>query len=155
VDRRGVLKAVAATAIVGQTERLAAWALSSGRVEHSLIPDKPSGAPNYWCTWAVQNYMYGQGEKTLDTTRLEGDSGGRIAHDAMSEKALLGTDGWASRFHSKVRGDLFLLLDESRLPLPPTSRGVLCDFCGVGCIRIESLRDSRAIGSGANPAAST
>jgi len=112
VDRRGVLKAVAATAIVGQTERLAAWALSSGRVEHSLIPDKPSGAPNYWCTWAVQNYMYGQGEKTLDTTLLEGDSGGRIAHDAMSERALLGTDGWGSRFYAKVRGDLFLLLDD-------------------------------------------
>jgi hypothetical protein len=56
--------------------------------------------------------MYGQGEKTLNTTLLEGDSGARLAHKAMNENSLLGPEGWASRFHVKARNDLFLLLDD-------------------------------------------
>ena len=53
----------------------------------------PSTAPNYWCTWAVQNYMYGQGLSELDTALLEGESGGKLAHDAMGEEVLLGHRG--------------------------------------------------------------
>ncbi len=60
----------------------------------------------------MQNYVHGQGQKSLDVTVLEGDSGGKLAHDAMSEKVLLGADGWAARFHARVRDDLYLLLDD-------------------------------------------
>ena len=111
MDRRGFLRAAAAVAIAAKTKSLAANIVQS-RSAHSLVPDHPSGAPNYWCTWAVQNYMYGQGLRSLDTALLEGDSGGRLAHNAMSESALLGQGGWASSFYSKVREDLYLLLDD-------------------------------------------
>lgn len=83
--------------------------LDSGR---RLVPGKSSGAPNYWCTWAVQNYIYGQGTQSIDTALLQGASGAQLAHDAMSEKVLLGNAGWASRFYPRVREDLYLLLDD-------------------------------------------
>jgi hypothetical protein len=78
----------------------------------NLVPDTPCTAPNYWCTWAVQNYMYGQRFKSLRSEILEGDSGSRLAHDAMSERALLGHNGWAVHFFPRVRKDLYLMLDD-------------------------------------------
>jgi hypothetical protein len=110
-NRREFLAALAATSAAATTRGFAK-AASSASEWSSLVPRQPSRAPNYWCTWAVQNYMYGQGQRALDTALLEGDSGGRLAHDAMSESVLLGHGGWASRFHSKVREDLYLLLDD-------------------------------------------
>lgn len=109
-NRREFLTALAATSLATVPPRFAKAASSSEY--SSLVPKEPSRAPNYWCTWAVQNYMYGQGQPALDTAVLEGDSGGRLAHNAMSEGALLGHGGWASSFHSKVREDLYLLLDD-------------------------------------------
>jgi hypothetical protein len=48
----------------------------------------------------------------MDVALLEGDSGSRLAHNAMNEDSLLGHGGWATKFHSKVRNDLYLLLDD-------------------------------------------
>lgn len=110
-NRREFLTALVATSLATTTRGFAKGAPSSSGLP-SLVPKQPSQVPNYWCTWAVQNYMYGQGKTTLDTLLLEGDSGGRLAHDAMNEEALLGQRGWASNFHAKVREDLYLLLDD-------------------------------------------
>ena len=110
-DRREILKALIA-ASVASVARTGARAEGSSIDQTSLVPSKPSTAPNYWCTWAVQNYIYGQGFSQLDTALLEGDSGGKLAHDAMSETVLLGQGGWASTFHARVRNDLYLLLDD-------------------------------------------
>ena len=43
---------------------------------------------------------------------LEGDSGSRLAHDAMNEQVLLGKDGWAHTFFPRTRNDLYLMLDD-------------------------------------------
>jgi hypothetical protein len=56
--------------------------------------------------------MYGQKQGSLDVALLEGDSGNRLAHNAMNENAVFGQEGWATAFHSKVRQDLYLLLDD-------------------------------------------
>jgi hypothetical protein len=103
---------MAAAAIAGGTRKLAANAIPSRVVGHNLVPDQPSGAPNYWCTWAVQNYMYGHDLAKLDPRMLEGDSGGKLAHDAMNEAVLFGKDGWVNTFFPKIRKDLFFLLDD-------------------------------------------
>lgn len=103
------------TALVAASLSNLAESVSSARtsvVRYNLVPNGPSRAPNYWCTWAVQNYMYGQGTHNLDLSVLEGSSGSQLAHDAMTESALLGSIGWASRFYTRVRGDLYLLLDD-------------------------------------------
>lgn len=112
VDRRGFLRALAAAAIAGQTRRLVADTVSSKGVGHNLVPDRPSGAPNYWCTWAAQNYMYGHNLANLDPEALEGESGSKLAHEAMTEKVLFGEDGWVNSFFPGIRKDLYLLLDD-------------------------------------------
>lgn len=112
MDRRRFLgAAVAASFVNGATGFTGMPNLVQG-IGRSLVPVKPSGAPNYWCTWAAQNYMYGQHQAELDPAILEGESGSKLAHDAMTELALFGTDGWANRFFPRVRSDLFFLLDD-------------------------------------------
>jgi hypothetical protein len=56
--------------------------------------------------------MYGQKQSSIDVALLEGDAGNHLAHNAMNETALFGQGGWATTFHSRVRQDLYLLLDD-------------------------------------------
>lgn len=112
VDRRRFLMAMAVAAIAGGTKKLAANRIPSRVAGHNLVLEQPSDAPNYWCTWAVQNYMYGHELAKLDPTMLEGESGSKLAHEAMNEAVLFGKDGWVNSFFPKIRKDLFLLLDD-------------------------------------------
>ena len=77
-----------------------------------LVPSLRSPAPNYWCTWAAQNYIYGQGAVALDASVLEGAAGAALARGSLREQVILGPQGWAETFHSRARGDLYLLLDD-------------------------------------------
>jgi hypothetical protein len=77
-----------------------------------LVPAKPGAAPNYWCTWSAQNYMFGQGAKTLDPKELEGGAGSGHANMAMNEQNVFGPGGWATNFFPRVRGDLYLMYDD-------------------------------------------
>jgi hypothetical protein len=56
--------------------------------------------------------MFGHGLPALDPAILEGESGSKLAHNAMSESVVFGKDGWAHRFFSRIRSDLYLLLDD-------------------------------------------
>lgn len=76
------------------------------------MPGHPSTHPNYWCTWAIQNYMYGQGDAVLDSDLLEGRHGAELAEKQINEANLLGSKGWLNTFYPKVRDDLYVLLDE-------------------------------------------
>ena len=108
MNRRSFVVAGASAALASCLDGLPAAASA----RENLVPDSPCTAPNYWSTWAVQNYMYGHNLKHLPPEVLEGDSGSRLAHDAMSEQALLGNDGWAIQFFPRVRKDLYLMLDD-------------------------------------------
>ena len=113
MNRRNFVLSGAAIALTACADGLALSPLTSTAVAPAnLVPQSPSVAPNYWCTWAVQNYMYGHDLRELHPEMLEGDSGSRLAHDAMNEKVLLGPDGWAKTFFPRVRGDLYLMLDD-------------------------------------------
>lgn len=111
VGRRGFLTALMATAVVAQTG-LAENPTLSRKVGDNLVPDAPASKPNYWCTWAAQNYMYGHNLAELDSKILEGDSGSNLAHAAMTEETLFGRTGWATDFFPKIRKDVFFLLDD-------------------------------------------
>ena len=84
----------------------------------NLIPNNPCNAPNYWCTWAMQNYIYGQGQDTIDLEELEGDIGARHGATNINEDLLLGTEGWAQELYPNIRGDLFILLDDGCVSHP-------------------------------------
>lgn len=68
----------------------------------SLVPEKPSQAPDYFCTWNLQGYV-------------TSFSGTEPQRNAMNETNIFG-DGqygnWASMF-KKVNRDLYFLLDDS------------------------------------------
>jgi hypothetical protein len=49
------------------------WASGMAANTENLVPARLGMAPNYWCTWSVQNYMYGIGKPALDPKESEGD----------------------------------------------------------------------------------
>lgn len=112
MNRRRFLGSIVAASLAQRADRLDWNFKKLPLMEGSLVPVKTAGAPNYWCTWAVQNYRFGQGAESIPTSLLEGDSGARLARDAMNEEILLGNRGWASQFYPRVREDLYLLLDD-------------------------------------------
>jgi len=89
-----------------------ALGLAVGKKHINLVPKGPSLNPNYWCTWAAQNYMYGQGQPALDPQLLEGTPGAKLAEEQLREATLFGSKGWLENFHTKVRSDLYVLMDE-------------------------------------------
>lgn len=93
--------------------RVPASTNESARNRHrSLIPEKRSTAPNYWCTWAAQNYLHAQQADELDASVLEGTNGAVLAQKALNEQVLLGHGGWSKTLHARVRDELYLLLDD-------------------------------------------
>jgi hypothetical protein len=111
-SRRRFIAASTAAAITPTLNSLAQKTGLGPSREVTLIPEKPSGAPHYWCTWAVQNYMYGQERPKFDPAILEGDSGANLARTAMTEENIFASRGWAKSFYPKIRGDLYFLLDD-------------------------------------------
>jgi len=97
----------------------------------NLIPDVPGTAPNYWCTWSIQNYIYGQGDEGFDPKELIGFTGAKHARNNLNEELLIGKEGWAKNFFSKIRNDLFIVLDDGwDVPLntPPESNEHFSSF---------------------------
>lgn len=91
---------------------LCTFSIASGASADNLVPDKPGSTPNYWCTWAAQNYMYGQRFEKLDPAILEGQSGANLGKASISAQTMLGDKGWIQQFYPKARADLFLVLDD-------------------------------------------
>ena len=112
MNRRAFVLGGAALGLASRLEGLHTIASTYPSAVENLVPETPCAAPNYWCTWAVQNYMYGHDRRTLPPEILEGASGSRLAHDAMSEQMLFGSKGWANHFFPRVRKDLYLMLDD-------------------------------------------
>lgn len=105
---KGTLMAASTAAIASK-----GWAGRSPKPSGvSLIPSRLSQAPNYWCTWSTQNYMFGDHSRHIDPKELEGRSGAVLAERELTEKNVFGPGGWAAHFFPDVRGDLFFLFDE-------------------------------------------
>lgn len=69
----------------------------------SLVPDTPTKAPDYFCTWNVQAYQ----------THYKGSERMR---EAMNERSMFGAgdwEGWAVNFYPKIRADLYFVMDDS------------------------------------------
>ena len=93
-----------------------AWAEAAGSAVGgatiNIVPKQPCTAPNYFCTWEAQNYVYGQGASNIDIAVLEGSSGATLAKAAFTEDQVFGPKGWAKTFYPQVRQDLFFLMDD-------------------------------------------
>lgn len=68
----------------------------------SLVPDTPSKAPDYFCTWNLQGYKVSY--SSSENTRA-----------VMTEQSLFGKDkwdGWVEVF-PQIRADLYFVMDDS------------------------------------------
>ncbi len=96
----------------------------------SLVPNQPSLAPDYFCTWNIQGYVTSYKPST-------------VMRQSMTEKNIFG-DGtyehWASMF-SRLHKDLYLVLDDAwDTPLSTGDR----DYYGslvVDTARFPSLKN--------------
>ena len=69
----------------------------------SLVPDTPSSAPDYFCTWNIQGYIRSY-PNTSDAMR-----------EGMTEENIFGTgpyQNWVD-FYPSIRSDLFFVMDDS------------------------------------------
>ena len=111
----------------------------------NLVPQKPSQAPDYFCTWNIQGYV----------TNYTGSENMRRV---MTEKGLFGRDAferWVN-FFPEIRADLIFVLDDSwDIPADANYKsdnpyiGMLeldtsrfPSFRGVAVNRLRSLADS-------------
>jgi hypothetical protein len=83
--------------------------------EEDLIPDTPPARVyNYYCTWAAQGYVYGQGLDHLDwNVLLKADAG-----SAMHESLLTNKNNGLLSFFPEIRSDLWFLLDDGYYAVP-------------------------------------
>lgn len=88
------------------------WAWGLAASAENLVPTRPGTAPNYWCTWSAQNYMFGIGNPAFEPKELEGGQGAEHARAAMNETNLFGPAGWVTTFFPQVRGDLYVVFDD-------------------------------------------
>lgn len=107
IDRRRFLTHTTA-AVAATSLSVGGSAVAQGSSKN-LVPAQRSTAPNYWCTWSVQNYLFGQGAAELDAAVLEGSSGAIHAQQLLNERVFL---GWARTFHPAVREELYLMIDD-------------------------------------------
>ena len=90
--RREFIKDAVAT-LYSESLPAEAWVVSGRKgTGINLIPSAPSQAPNYWCTWRAQNYMYGHDLQHLDPKVLEGKSGAGLAEKELTEQTIFGPD---------------------------------------------------------------
>ncbi len=82
---------------------------------NNLIPETPGKTPNYWCTWAAQNYIWGQGATSMNNQLLFGGAGLETGRANLNEQEIFKPNGWASLF-SKVRSDLIFVVDDGYYP---------------------------------------
>ncbi len=87
----------------------------------NLVPETPATAPNYWCTWYVQNYWQQRGGEITDFIGLNNiNAREELTYDHLYNKK----DGWVVHFLPKGRADYYFLIDhgwqtkekEERLP---------------------------------------
>ncbi len=80
----------------------------------NLIPEKPSLAPNYWCTWNAQHPMWylRADEELAKFDYYAATEGGNAPRKAMNQRSVFENPGWAVNFWPSLRSDLFLCLDD-------------------------------------------
>jgi len=85
---------------------------TAAEAPRNLVPSEPGKSPNYWCTWSAQSYMQGQDAKANDPILYQVASIDKYAALQLNEEYLFGANGWLKNFYPKVRGDLWVVLDD-------------------------------------------
>ena len=93
-------------------KQITSGSLSLTGATRNLVPSTPGKSPNYWCTWSAQSYMYGQGAKEVDPILYKVEAIPKYSSLYLNEDVLFGDKGWLKNFHQKIKGDLWVVLDD-------------------------------------------
>jgi hypothetical protein len=88
------------------------FGLLAGARAENLVPSTVNKAPDYYCTWAAQNYVEGWGVTNFDCSTIEGGNGNTLAQTWIRDTTVFGPRGWSTLFHPKARADLYLMFDD-------------------------------------------
>ena len=82
--------------------------LKACNISPNLVPEEPSTAANYWCTWYAQNYWQQRGGEITDFDAINNPN----AREELSYKHLFNpVDGWVTNYLPRGRSDWFFLID--------------------------------------------
>ena len=74
----------------------------------NLVPDTPATAPNYWCTWYVQNYWQQRDGEIKDFNKINNPN----AREELTYDHLFNNkNGWVVDFLPRGRSDYYFLID--------------------------------------------
>ncbi len=97
----------------------ASWVLSARRGltqalsrSPNLVPRQGQGAPSYWCTWSLQNYVFYRKAPSFSGVGFLNGDANREVEAQLTESHVFGPDGWAKTILPRVRNDLYFLFDE-------------------------------------------
>lgn len=92
----------------------------------SLVPDVPTKAPDYFCTWNIQGYKVNY-------------TGSEDTRAAINERSMFGTDDWESwvEFFPEIREDLYFVMDDS-WDIPQNVNNVPNDYLGL--VELDATR---------------
>ena len=76
----------------------------------SLVPNKVSTSPNYWCTWYWQNYLVLKGQPVINPDPATVYTN-VAAREELNEEAIFGEKGMAKIMLPKTRSDYYFLID--------------------------------------------
>lgn len=77
----------------------------------NLIPQNNGRTPNYWCTWATQNFVdEWQPDTGSSALAFVGDQGMKKAFNHLNEALVFGKNGWIRDWQG-IRGDLYFMFD--------------------------------------------
>lgn len=74
----------------------------------NLVPETPSDAPNYWCTWYAQNYWQQRGGEIKNFNMINNPN---AREEVNYENIFNAKDGWATTYLPKGRSDMYFLID--------------------------------------------
>ena len=74
----------------------------------NLLPQQPSDAPNYWCTWYAQNYWQQRGGEIKNFNKINNPN----AREEINYKNVFDSkEGWATTYLPRGREDYYFLID--------------------------------------------
>lgn len=92
----------------------------------SLVPDVPTKAPDYFCTWNIQGYKANY-------------TGSEVTRAAINEQSMFGTGDWESwvEFFPEIREDLYFVMDDS-WDIPQNVNNVPNNYLGL--VELDTTR---------------
>ncbi len=77
-----------------------------------LVPGRAGENFGYWCTWGAQGQTVPKEIPVSAGLAFAGDQGNVAQQDWLTENLMFAEPGWVTRYGERIRGDLWVMLDQ-------------------------------------------